>query len=153
MYSLSARLAYYLNKDGFFSNVGTLSSDETISYLAGWFGDATLIADDGYTSFKNDDYIADLDAENIYRLIITNKDNVLNSIIEYQQNIQTQSRARIFLNYISLDTVKSMIFQKFNLDDKMTSDQKMDFLKINQPDTYNFIMSLTNQLNTMEEYV
>ena len=68
--TLSARLAYKLDLDGFASNIGSFSSAENVSYLAGWLGDATLKNDDGVTTFGNDDYCADLDAENIYRKII-----------------------------------------------------------------------------------
>jgi hypothetical protein len=39
--TLSARLAYKLDLDDFGSNIGTFSSDENVSYLAGWLGDAT----------------------------------------------------------------------------------------------------------------
>ena len=49
-YSLAARIAYTLNKDGFFANFGAgiytcsygIFTDEQISYLAGWLGDAVL---------------------------------------------------------------------------------------------------------------
>ena len=68
--SLAARLAYYLNKTGLIGNLGSLANSD-ISYLAGWLGDATIDEKNKGLSFNNDDYIADLDAENIYRIIIT----------------------------------------------------------------------------------
>ena len=58
--SLAARLAYYLGKDNLFSNIYTKGSDEKVSYLAGWLGDATLKP----VVFKNDDYQADLSTKN-----------------------------------------------------------------------------------------
>ena len=64
--SLAARLAYYLGKDNLLSNIYTKGSDAKVSYLAGWLGDATLKP----VVFKNDDYQADLDAENLYWRIV-----------------------------------------------------------------------------------
>lgn len=67
-YSLAERLDYKLIKVGFLTNIFTLSGNENVSYLAGWFGDATL-KNNGKTSFDNDDYMAGLDSENLFREI------------------------------------------------------------------------------------
>lgn len=155
MYSLSARLAYLLDKDGFLSNLGTMKSDEEISYLAGWFGDATLTGDNGYTSFGNDDYIADLDAENMYRILESDKTDFISMMVSYQQiiNSKTQTRAEIFLSHLSYETVRSMVLKELVKKISMSLEQKMDYLKTNQPDTYNFLMSLSDNLNEMGNYI
>ena len=59
-YALAARLAYTLDEDDIWSNIFTISTDENVSYLAGWLGDATLKENNGTTSMANDDYCADL---------------------------------------------------------------------------------------------
>ena len=173
--TLSARLAYKLNLDGFASNIGTFSSDENVSYLAGWLGDATLKNDNGVTSFGNDDYCADLDAENIYRKIILRYSSV-NALNSYYSNLSTCcNRADIFLNNISYNVVKEKVFYELvdkNLSflmnlasqqgnirlvnhyiDLMNNEQyHWDIIKNSCPDTYNFLKSVQNRLPYIVKY-
>ena len=173
--TLSARLAYKLDLDGFASNIGTFSSDENVSYLAGWLGDATLKNDDGVTTFGNDDYCADLDAENIYRKIIQGYSSV-NAINSYYSNLSACcNRADIFLNHISYNVAKEKVFYELidkNLSylmnsasqqgniylvnyyiDLMNNEQyHWDTIKNSCPDTYDFLKSLQNRLPYIANY-
>lgn len=142
--SLAARLAYYHDIDGFYSNIGTGLSDLDISYMAGWLGDATIHGD-GATHLGDDDYCADLDAENIYRLIIQGRSSV-NAINNYYSSLSANiTRSQIFLEYIGFETVKKKIFK--HLVDSIADDEsyRLDYIDKHYPDTYNFICSLRDR--------
>ena len=144
--SLSARLAYYLGKDGVLSNI--YGSDLKISYLAGWLGDATISGkdEDGNMSldFDNDDYLADLDAENLYRWIINNPAAKYYDIsLSYYRSLSTTNRAVQFKQYIPISTVKQMIYNEM-FSSELSDDVKLEWLRIEYTPTYNFIMSLEN---------
>ena len=149
--SLAARLAYKLNLDGFISNLGTFGSDETISYLAGWLGDATITNSKGLTSFGNDDYCADLDAENVYRTIIAGTDRtIIEATNIYYGSLNSQNtRADVFKSHISIDVVKTKIFAEFDIEDE---EEPMDNIEASYPDTYDFICSLSDSLENMANY-
>ena len=162
--SLSARLAYQLNMEGVFANIGEDVYDEDISYLAGWLGDATLKENDGQTSLKNDDYHADLDAENIYRLIAQGYTLVNAANTYYASLTSSYTRADVFLSHISYSTIKSKIYYRMvdealyvlmalaeENDDTETLWQYFLLLNDEQyhldiimsyPDTYNFMCSV-----------
>lgn len=140
--SLAARLAYYLDLDGALANVIYSYTDEELSYLAGWLGDATL---GNPTSFKNDDYCADLDAENIYRLIIGGKTIIAATNQYYAGLTSANTRADVFMTYIDYETIESQIFDKL--------DSSMEALKAKHPDTYNFLQSIQAGLSEMGSYV
>ena len=172
--SLSARLAYQLDLDGFASNIGTFCSDEDVSYLAGWLGDATLL-NNGTTSFGNDDYCSDLDAENTFRYILSGYSSV-NAISDYFCSFSgTTNRATIFLNYISYDVVCDKVFYELIDADIITlmsfASQQGDIVTVNiyrnllndeeyhwdtiqnsYPDTYDFLISLQNKLANLGGY-
>lgn len=147
--SLSARLAYKLNLDGFLSNIGTFCSDEDISYLAGWLGDATITNSDGKTSMGDDDYCADLDAENIYRLIIQNQNVIEATNIYYTELFLSATRAGIFLRHINYDTIQNKVFSQLNLKNETDS---MNKIKDEYPDTYNFLCSIKDGLAHISQY-
>ena len=174
-YALSARLAYTLDKDDFWANILTLNTDENISYLAGWLGDATLVENNGTTSMLDDDYCADLDAENIYRLILQGRTSV-NAINSYYNSLSLCfNRAHQFLSYISYATVQEKVF--YELIDKHLISYKnsalqqgdiyvanyytnlinneqyhWDKIRTDYSDTYNFLLSLQNQKAHIEKY-
>ena len=174
-YALSARLAYTLDKDDFWANMLTLNTDENISYLAGWLGDATLVENNGTTSMLDDDYCADLDAENIYRLILQGRTYV-NAINSYYNSFSLCfNRAHQFLSYISYATVQEKVF--YELIDKHLISYKnsalqqgdiyvanyytnlinneqyhWDKIRTDYSDTYNFLLSLQNQKAHIEKY-
>lgn len=153
--ALSARLAYYLDKDGALSNI--YGSDLKVSYLAGWLGDATIFGKDDSGSMSidldNDDYLADLDAENIYRRIILNSaDAIFDISLNYYNSLSlTNNRAIEFKQYISINTVKQMIYDELFSPD-LSDDIKLEWLRIEYVPTYNFIMSLTNNCSELEQW-
>ena len=184
-YSLAARLAHALDKDGWASNLGSqfktgnwgIYSDEDISYLAGWLGDATLRKDGGtgVPILKNDDYMADLDAENIYRLILQGYSSIDALNVYYLNMNSSNTRANIFLQYIPYSTVKQKIFYElidaqlymFMSNASSQGDIVMtqywlnlinneqyhfDEIKSKYPDTYDFLMSLDDRLLTIKHY-
>lgn len=166
--SLSTRLANKLFLEGFKANIGTFSSDENVAFLAGWFGDATITNDHGNTSFGNDDYCADLDAENIYRIIIQGYSSV-NAINSYYSELSMcHNRADVFLKYISYNAVKHKVFYELIDEDlfklkyaalqntcfdlaeyysNLINDETYHWvtMKSRYPDTYNFLKSLQNR--------
>lgn len=174
-YALAARLAYTLDEDDIWSNIFTISTDENVSYLAGWLGDATLKENNGTTSMANDDYCADLDAENVYRLII-NGNSAINAMNSYYSNLtSSRTRADVFLQYISYDTVKEKVFMElidmqlsllmssaseqgnfvlvqYYLDLINDEQYHWDTIKSNYPDTYDFLKSLNDGLANMGHY-
>ena len=173
--TLSARLAYKLDLDGFMSNIGTFSSDENVSYLAGWLGDATITNDDGTTSFGDDDYCADLDSENIYRKIIQGYSSIVAINAYYSGLSSCCNRADIFLNHISYSTAKKKVFYELIDEELITlisiASQNNDLysvryysdllndetyhwntIKSNCPDTYDFLKSLQNRLANISHF-
>lgn len=143
-YSLAARLAYRLNQDGVLSNIYTLSGNENVSYLAGWFGDATL-TNNGTTSFGNDDYMADLDAENIFRMVDSGTSSI-SAFNEYYNTlaISPKNRATIFKTHLSYSTVESKVLSELK--------KTLNDVKTSYPDTYDFLMSLKDDLAEIKHY-
>lgn len=143
-YSLAARLAYRLNQDGVLSNIYTLSGNENVSYLAGWFGDATL-TNNGTTSFGNDDYMADLDAENIFRMVDSGTSSI-SAFNEYYNTlaIGPKNRATIFKTHLSYSTVESKVLSELK--------KTLNDVKTSYPDTYDFLMSLKDDLAEIKHY-
>ena len=172
--SLAARLAYQLYKTGILSNIYTMSSDENVSYLAGWLGDATITGSNGTTSFGNDDYQADLDAENVFRLILSGRSYV-SALNHYYSNLSTQTRADYFLSHISYEAIESMVYYElidknlyalmataeelgdwaaFNLYSDLLFDEQyhIDTIKTRYPDTYDFLCSVRDGLSDISDY-
>lgn len=142
-YSLAARLAYKLDQDGVLSNIYTISGDEYVSYLGGWLGDATLPNGDA-TSFGNDDYMADLDAENVFRDIDNGEDSITAINAYYKLLNGSSTRATIFKGYISYSTVESMVLSKLG--------KTLNQVRSEYPDTYDFLMSLKDGLAEINHY-
>lgn len=123
----------------------------------------------------NDDYCADLDAENVYRLII-NGNSAINAMNSYYSNLtSSRTRADVFLQYISYDTVKEKVFMElidmqlsllmssaseqgnfvlvqYYLDLINDEQYHWDTIKSNYPDTYDFLKSLNDGLANMGHY-
>ena len=150
-------------------------SNEDVSYLSGWLGDATLPHENSTPSIANDDYCADLDAENIFRHIIQGQSSIDAINAYYGELNSTVTRADVFLSYISYSTVKGKIFYELidkhlyflisiatrNGDifgqehySKLLNDEQyhMDSIKEHYPDTYNFLLSLQDRLANMATY-
>ena len=173
-YSLAARLAYVINEAGILGATGEIFLDDDISYLAGWLGDAVL-ADSGTTIFKNDDYMADLDAENMFRKI-NNGMAAIDAINTYYDELtSTRNRAAIFLGHIPYDYVQEKVF--YYLIDAALKTQRdasfvngdmdhylqccalleseqyhWDTLRTQYPDSYNFLLSLQDGLANIATY-
>ncbi len=148
--SLAARLAYELGKTGVLSNIYLQASNEDVSYFGGWLGDATLTNDEGQTSFKNDDYCADLDAENLYHFIL-DKGNSISAFNYYFSTVPHTyvTRADLFLIYLSYDFVQQKVFEYLEVKDE---EDPMGTIKQRCPDTYNFLCSLRDRRSIMAEY-
>lgn len=107
--SLSARLADYLNTNEIGAQLAGAFVAEDISYLAGWLGDC-VIGDGSAPSLKSDDYISDLDAENIYRMIIQGQDIISAASSYYDSVLNHSNRAVVFKSYIDYETAKNKIY-------------------------------------------
>lgn len=184
-YALAARLAYSLDEDGWVSNLGSqfktgnwgIYSDEDISYLGGWLGDATLRNDGGtgVPIMKNDDYMSDLDAENVYRLLLQGYTSIDAMNVYYSNMNASNTRADMFLQYIPYSTVKQKIFYELidaqlyiflsnassqgdiymtNYWLNLINDEEYHFneIKSKYSDTYDFLMSLNDRLPTIKHY-
>lgn len=137
--SLSARLAYV-------QWIATVGEDG--SYMGGWLGDAVIWETDKInhtTSLKNDDYHADLDAENIFRLISENCSLVDATNSYYASLTSSNNRAIIFLGYINYEFVRAKIYEYLGTSNEET-------IKIDCPDTYNFMRSLEAGLADIEDF-
>ena len=98
----------------------------------------------------NDDYCADLDAENIFRIIIQGK-TTIEAIEEYYSSFSsTVNRATTFLGHISYETVRDKVFNHLYLTGY--NENNLANMKEEYPDTYNFLKSLEDQLAEMGSY-
>ncbi|MEE1019109.1 MAG: Ig-like domain-containing protein, partial [Acutalibacteraceae bacterium] len=145
-YSLAARLAYSLGKTGDASNwlaglkTGNMKyySDEEISYLGGWLGDAVLTGyNGGTTSLGNDDYMSDLDAENIYHIVLQGYSSI-EAISNYYSSLSsTNNRSHVFTSHISFETVRDMVFYEL-------IDADLIYLKTYNPENEDYYSNLLN---------
>lgn len=149
--ALAGRLAYELNKDGFLSNIGGIavgeySSNLEVSYLAGWLGDAVLsFGENNKPSLKNDDYTADLDAENVYHLIKGGMSYFDALTTVYNSYNSTKNRASVFLSHIPYNTVEELVLKGlFSSSERTNLNYCYEQMKTNYKDTYNFLWSLRN---------
>lgn len=175
-YSMAARFAYSLDLEGIAGSIGSEFLGEDVSYWAGWLGDATLTENEASTTFfANDDYHADLDAENIYRLVMQGF-SILNASNTYYGSLSaTNTRADVFLSYISYETVESKIYMilvdiplglmlssideeeepdLYNYYESLLSDEQyhIDVVK-SYPDTYNFMCSVRDRRADIANYL
>lgn len=143
-FSLAARLAYVLSLDGFISNIYTGADNEYVSYLAGWPGDAALLQN-GTTHLGNADYTADLDAENLYRMVNSGNTSIY-SFNTYYKRIDsgTTNRAVAFKSYLGYTNVESLVLSKLN--------KSLEQVRNQYPDTYDFLRSLYNNQNELNHY-
>ena len=173
--ALAARLAKAVGENGLVSKSEVIFSKEEASYFGGWLGDAVLPNNNGTTSCKNDDYCADLDAENIYRMITDDKSFISCANSYYDKLTSSKNRADIFLSYIKYEDIKEPVFT-YLVDISLGVDERVaasygdldmvyyivslyddeqyhwDRIKENYPDTYNFLLSLKNREPSMKEY-
>ena len=148
--ALVARLAYTLNKEGLASNIGSHFLYDDVSYMAGWLGDATISEDYGTPRMDNRDYCADLDAEISYRYIVMgcSASDVLSYYFFPIAN--SKNRAVLFLEYIPYDNVCQKVFNHLGLN--KNNNAHWAKIQTDYPDTYDFLISLENGLETMGHF-
>ena len=140
-------------------------------------GDATLRNDGGtgVPIMKNDDYMSDLDAENVYRLLLQGYTSIDAMNVYYSNMNASNTRADMFLQYIPYSTVKQKIFYELidaqlyiflsnassqgdiymtNYWLNLINDEEYHFneIKSKYSDTYDFLMSLNDRLPTIKHY-
>lgn len=125
--------------------------------MSGWYGDVT---DAAFVkpSMGNDDYKADLDSVNITSIM--KKDNI--SLIEasnkYYKNLEngTYNRAIEFKKNKGDDTTKNKIYSyyivKSRYDKQGWNLNKEEFIKKKSSHAYNFVKSLENNKNELQDY-
>lgn len=119
--------------------------------------------------------MADLDAENVYRLLLQGYSSIDALNTYYSIMNSSNTRATIFLQYIPYNTVKQKIFYKLidaqlyiflsNASSQgnvvmtqywlnLINDEQYHFseIKSKYPDTYDFLMSLNDKLLTIAHY-
>lgn len=106
----------------------------------------STLTNNGVTSFGNDDYMADLDAENIFRKINGGEDSIT-AIREYYNTISGNSSYRVtfFKSYLGYSTVESMVLSELG--------KTLIQVQASYPDTYNFLMSFKNNLAEIKHYL
>jgi len=116
--------------------------------VVGWLGDAVYTGDNNKTSFGNDDYIADLDADNIAHRT-QNGGTLLNNMNEYYQDLSDGNadtlRTEEFLKNNSYEDVENAVFNRISFNDTNEDGKKtLEDLKDNETykDTYNFLKKL-----------
>lgn len=152
-----------------------LGGDRKREQMAGWLGDATLYGKKNTPpSLGNDDYKADLDAENIAHMVKNENYSFINAFEEYYgSRILDDNRAVQFLEITNLSEVKELIFEELilpilNVKLSVTNDyQAIEQLKAQyklesfwkniiktdiSADTYNFIRSLEQQLPEIGDF-
>ena len=119
--------------------------------------------------------MSDLDAENIYRLIIQDNSSITAINLYYSQLTNCCNRADTFLQYISYSTVQEKVFYEL-VDAQLYSclhdaseqgeifmtqyylnlinDEQYhwDTIKSHYPNTYDFLKSLNDRRATMQHY-
>lgn len=119
--------------------------------IAGWLGDAVYLGttlSNLKTAFGNDDFISDLDADNIIHRMSNGKD-VVENITQYYKDIEKGKADDIrigeFLTNNPFEKVSEAIFSRINVRDNNNDGiYSMDDIKTSSKyeDTYKFLMRL-----------
>lgn len=152
-YTISANLIDNGHKvDNSWKNIGapdlSWNNADTRKDITGWLGDAVYLGDNNKTSFGTDDYIADLDADNLAHRCLSGN-NLLNSMQDYYTKLSTgntdEMRTKEFLKNNSFENVEKTIFDIISCNDTNkdgfvnTADLKGSDA---YSDTYDFLMKL-----------
>ena len=127
--------------------------------MSGWFGDTTDVADIK-PSIGNDDYTADLDAVNIVSLMKKNNSNFITTSNNYYDKLENNvyNRAEEFKKNVDFNEVKDKIYNQLTIktvnDKGLISERpsNINYIKENYPQTYNFIKSVENNQNDIQDY-
>lgn len=171
----STILATEVSKNGWFVNI-YLGGDRKREQMSGWLGDATIFGGNGeLPSFGNDDYMADLDAENIGHMIRNEEYSYINAVRDYyDRRLLEDNRAKVFLENNSLEDVKKLLYddlimpdyayksastnvyeERIKIDELYKYENDFNWMKIlrdKSPDTYNFFRSLEALLPEIGEF-
>ncbi len=135
--------------------IANFFNDDYREDLAGWRGDATIGSN---PTLGDDDYMADLDAENI--MYIARRDNIDVSQAAYRYAAIIENgttRAEFFISHTDIEKIKHTIFKSSGLynDSKFLTHNisAMDRLREISPDAYNFILNLENKNHEMINYI
>lgn len=94
--------------------------------VTGWLGDAVYTGTDNRTSFENDDYIADIDADNIVHRT-RNGTPLANSVIEYYSSINKDdndySRTKEFLKNHTYEEIEEKVIDSIRFSRPIVSNE------------------------------
>ena len=127
--------------------------------MSGWFGDTTDVADTT-PSIGNDDYKADLDAVNIVSLMKKNNSNFVTASNSYYDKLENNvyNRAEEFKKNVDFNEVKNKIYNQLSESYILEKGRiiglpsTINYIKEKYPQTYNFIKSVENNQNDIQDY-
>ena len=127
--------------------------------MSGWFGDTTDVAG-VKPSIGNDDYKADLDAVNIVSLMKKNNNTFITASNSYYDKLENNvyNRAEEFKKNIDFNKVKNKIYNQLSESYILEKGRivrlpsNINYIKEKYPQTYNFIKSVENNQNDIQDY-
>lgn len=127
--------------------------------MSGWFGDTTDVADPK-PSIRNDDYKADLDAVNIVSSMKKNNSNFITTSNSYYDKLgnNVYNRAEEFKKNVDFNEVKDKIYNQLRIpyidaEGRIARlPSNINYIKEKYPQTYNFIKSVENNQNNIQNY-
>ncbi len=154
MYTVSAGLADESKTKQFHQWTGLTTGgmgwkdSETRQDITGWLGDA-IYAPEGKTSFGNDDFISDLDGDNLVHRV-GEEVTLLDAIQQYYQTLPLSDEDRIeeFLENNPYDEVEAIIMERLKIKDKngdkkeTLEDLKAEPYREKYKETYDFLKRL-----------
>lgn len=115
--------------------------------ITGWLGDAIYGGTTGKISFGQDDFIADLDADNIAHLVTDDK-SLVDAANEYYNELQNggeEYRKQVFVENNTYEAIESAIMEKLSMKD-MNKDKEINYKDIEDSrlhkETYEFLKQL-----------
>ena len=128
--------------------------------MSGWFGDTTDVAG-VKPSIGNDDYKADLDAVNIVSSMKKNNSNFITTSNSYYDKLENNvyNRAEEFKKNVDFNEVKDKIYNQLSESYILEKEGRIvelpsniNYIKEKYPQTYNFIKSVENNQNDIQDY-
>lgn len=152
LYTVSANLIDEGNEvENKWFNVGapetSWSNIEQRKDVVGWLGDAVYDGDEYRTSFGIDDYIADLDADNI-AYMTTNEKSLVEAMNEYYDELQKagdEYRTEIFVKNNTFEEIEKAVLERLPVYDN-NGDGNLNYKDLEKidkyKDTYDFLKRL-----------
>ena len=127
--------------------------------MSGWFGDTTDVADTN-PNIGNADYKADLDAVNIVSSMKKNNSNFITASNSYYDKLENNvyNRAEEFKKNVDFNEVKDKIYNQLRIpyidaEGRIARlPSNINYIKEKYPQTYNFIKSVENNQNNIQNY-